>query len=89
MHRGFCTLVLVDRGAKLGGFTVFHPIIGSEPATSAVVTTNPTDYEDVELQPPTITTAREDHKYEDVELKLFTTQKKEIEVDFNAAYDTV
>ena len=82
--------MLVDGGARLGGFTVFHPIIGSEPATSAVVTTNPTHYEDVELQPPTTSTAREDHMYEDVELKLFITQeKKEIEVDFNAAYDTV
>ena len=66
------------------------PTIGSQPATSAAVTTNPTYYEQFELQPPTTSTVvEEDNIYEQVELKPITTQQKEIEVAPNAAYVTV
>ena len=67
------------------------PTIGSQPATSAAVTTNPTYYEQFELQPPTTSTAggEKEHIYEQVELKPITTQQKEIKVAPNAAYVTV
>ena len=69
---------------------MFFLTIGSQPATSAAVTTNPTYYEQVELQPPTTSTAGgEDSIYEQVELKPITTQQKEIKVTPNAAYVTV
>ena len=65
------------------------PAIGSQSATSAAVTTNPTHYEDIELQPPTTFTAEEDHMHDGVELRAITTQQKEIEVAPNDAYGTV
>ena len=66
------------------------PMIGSQPATSVAVTTNPTYYEQDELQPPTTSTVgEEDTIYEQVEVKPITTQQKEIEVAPNAAYITV
>ena len=63
-------------------------ILGSQPATSAAVTTNPTYCEQFELQPPTTSTAGgEDNIYEQAELKpIKTQQKKEIEVAPDAAY---
>ena len=65
-------------------------MIGSQPATSVAITTNPTYYEQVELQPPTTSSVgEEDNTYEQVELKPITTQQKDIEVAPNAAYVTV
>ena len=63
------------------------PTIVSQPATSAA---DPTYYEQVELQPPTTSTAGEEevHQHEQVELRPTKTQA-EIEVAPNAAYITV
>ena len=65
------------------------PKIGSQPDKSVVVTTNPTYYEQVELQSPITYTAGEEIIYEQVDLKPITTQQREIEVAPNAAYVTV
>ena len=63
------------------------PTIGSQ---AAMATTNPTYYEQVELQTPiTSTAAGEEIIYEQVDLKPIATQQREIEVAPNAAYVTV
>ena len=68
-------------------FCLHTNFLGSEASeTSAAVTAN---YENVEIQPPTVTAGEEDNMYEHVELRPITTQQKEIEVAPNAAYVTV